>query len=252
MSRKKLFIIDGNSFCYRAFYAIKSLSNSKGFPTNAVYGFISMLNKITSSEKPDYLCVSFDLKGPTFRHEKYAEYKIHRKPMPEELVMQMPVIKKVLKAYRIFICEKQGFEADDIIGTVSTEAAKNDIDTYIVTGDKDALQLISPYIKVYSTSKDGLIYDEAYVKNKYGFGPEGIVDLLALMGDASDNIPGIPGVGEKTAIMLLNKFKNLDNLSKNIDSIESESKRRIVKENIDSAFMSKELATIDTSVDIDM
>lgn len=252
MSRKKLFLIDGNSFCYRAFYAIKSLSNSKGFPTNAVYGFISMLNKIISSEHPDYLCVAFDLKGPTFRHKKFAEYKIHRKPMPEELVMQMPVIKRALRAYRVSIYEKQGFEADDIIGTISAKAAEDNIETYIVTGDKDALQLMSSHIKIYSTNKDGLIYDELYVKNRYGIGPDGVVDLLSLMGDASDNIPGIPGIGEKTAVNLLKKFKDLDTLAKNIDSIESEYQRKIVRENIESAFISKELATIDRSVDINI
>ena len=165
---KRLFLIDGNSFCYRAYYAIKGLTNSKGFPTNAIYGFVTMLNKIVEAEKPDYLAVSFDLKGPTFRHKKYADYKIHRKPMPDELVAQMPVIKNVLGALNIPIYEKEGFEADDILGTIARRAEEKGIDTFIVTGDKDALQLISSHIKVFSTHKEGLIYDEEAVKERYG------------------------------------------------------------------------------------
>ncbi len=139
MKRQQLFLIDGNSFCYRAYYAIKMLSNSKGFPTNAIYGFVAMLRKIMQSESPDLLAFAFDLKGPTFRHEKYEDYKIHRKPMPDDLIVQIPYIKDILKAYNIPIYEKQGFEADDIIGTISLQAEKKGITTFIATGDKDAL-----------------------------------------------------------------------------------------------------------------
>jgi len=250
--KQRLFLIDGNSFCYRAYYAIRALANSKGFPTNAVYGFVSMMNKLIKSESPDYLAVSFDLKGPTFRHERYEKYKIHRKPMPDDLVMQMPIIKKTVEAYNIPIYEKQGFEADDIIGTVATRSAAKKIDTFIVTGDKDALQLVSEHIKVYSTHKEGLIYDVNKVKQKYGVGPEAVVDIMALMGDASDNIPGVPGIGEKTATELICKYRSLDNLIEHIDELKSQAKKKMIKENLEKANLSRELATIDTEVDIDI
>jgi DNA polymerase-1 len=252
MKHPRLFIIDGNSFCYRAYYAIRSLTTSKGFPTNAIYGFITMLNKLVNSESPDYLAVSFDLKGPTFRHEKFADYKVHRKPMPQELVAQMPVIKDVLRAYNIPIYEKQGFEADDIIGTIATKAEGEGIETYIVTGDKDALQLVSQHIKVYSTHKEGLVYDTKAVKKRYGIAPDAVVDLMALMGDSSDNVPGVPGIGEKTAISLITEYKTLENLLDNIDTLKSQAKKKMIMQNIDSARLSRELATIDRYVDIDI
>lgn len=252
MKEKRFFLIDGNAFCYRAYYAIKSLMNSKGLPTNAVYGFVMMLKKLIESESPDLIAVSFDLKGPTFRHKIYEEYKAHRKPMPEDLVTQMPIIKEVIKAYNIPIYEKDGFEADDIIGTIASQADKKGLKTFIVTGDKDALQLISNNTRVYSTHKEGLIYDEQKVKERYGVGPERIVDIMALMGDSSDNIPGVPGIGEKTAIELISSFDGLDNLLNNIEKIKSEAKKKIIKANLDSANFSRELATIDRSVDIDI
>jgi DNA polymerase I len=252
MKKQTLFLIDGNSFCYRAYYAIKMLSNSKGFPTNAIYGFVTMLKKIIQSESPDLLAVAFDLKGPTFRHEMYENYKIHRKPMPDDLIVQIPHIKNILKAYNVPIYEKKGFEADDIIGTISSRAEENNITTFIVTGDKDALQLVSKKTKVYSTHKEGLVYDEDHVKARFGSGPEKVVDVMALMGDASDNIPGVPGIGEKTAIELISEFKSLDNLINNIDSIKSQSKKNLIKQNLDKAYLSRELATIDRGVDIEI
>ncbi|MFH0839664.1 MAG: DNA polymerase I [Candidatus Omnitrophota bacterium] len=248
----KLFLIDGNSFCYRAFYAIKELANSKGEPTNAVFGFISMLRRIIKDEKPDYLAITFDLKGPTFRHKKYEEYKIHRKPMPDPLVSQMPVIKEVVRAYNVPIFEKEGFEADDVIATLTRKLAGKSLDVYIVTGDKDALQLVGPHVKVYSTHKEGLIYDAEKVKERYGVGPERIVDLLSLMGDATDNITGIPGFGEKTALSLLEEFENLDEILTKPEKIKSEVRRRLVVEHSDKARLSKELATLDDKVPVDI
>lgn len=252
MKEDKLFLIDGNAFSYRAYYAIRGLMNSKGFPTNAVYGFIVMLKKLVKSESPDFLAVSFDLKEPTFRHKRYEAYKAHRKPMPEDLVVQMPVIKKVLEAYNIPVYEKGGFEADDIIGTIASKAEKKGFKVFIVTGDKDALQLVSKNIRVYSTHKEGFIYDEKKVKERFGTGPERIIDIMALMGDSSDNIPGVPGIGEKTAIGLISEFKSLDNLIKNIDKLKSQSKKKIIKDNLEAAYFSRELATIDKGVDIDV
>lgn len=248
----KLFLIDGNSFCYRAFYAIKELANSFGEPTNAVYGFISMLRKIIKDEKPDYLAIAFDLKGPTFRHKKYEEYKIHRKPMPDALITQMPVIKEVVRAYNIPIFEKEGFEADDIIATVTRKVAGKSVDVFIVTGDKDALQLVGEHVKVYSTHKEGLVYDAEKVKERYGVGPDKIVDLLALMGDTSDNITGVPGFGEKTAVSLIQEFDTLDKILGHPEKIKSEARRRLIVENADKAQLSRELATLDDKVPLDI
>lgn len=248
----KLFLIDGNSFCYRAFYAIRDLSTSKGEPTNAVYGFVSMLRKIVKEEKPDYLGIAFDLKGPTFRHKRYEEYKIHRKPMPDELVAQMPVIKEIIRAYNIPIFEKKTYEADDIIATIAKKLENKSLEIYIVTGDKDALQLVNPAIKVYSTHKENLIYDIDKVKERYSVGPEKIVDLIALMGDSSDNIPGVPGFGEKTAISLMSDFKDLEDILRNPDRINQEARRRLIIQHAEKARLSKELATLDCNVPIDL
>jgi len=248
--KKRLFLIDGNSFCYRAFYAIRSLVTSRGEPTNAVYGFITMMNKIVDKEKPDYLAVTFDLKGPTFRHKKFDDYKIHRKPMPDELVSQLPVIKDVLAGYRIPIFEMEGFEADDLLATIARKAEAEDIETFIVTGDKDALQLVGSHIKVYNTHKDGMIYDSDKVKERFGVGPERVVDIMALAGDATDNIPGVPGIGEKTAIKLIVEFGSLDGLLDNLDKVKGEGLKKKLMESKDLARMSEELARLDAAVPI--
>ncbi len=249
---EKLILIDGNSFCYRAYYAIRDLANSKGMPTNAIYGFVTMLNKIIKEENPKYLAVAFDLKGPTFRHAQYKEYKIHRKPMPEGLVEQMPIIKEVLSAQNIRIFEKEGYEADDVLATIAKKAIKKiHLNVFIVTGDKDALQLVDDNIKVYNTHKEGEIFDAESIKKRYNVGPDKVVDIMALMGDATDNIPGVPGIGEKTAVMLMGEFGTLDNIFLNLDRIKSESLKKRLKENEELARLSKKLATIDSSVPID-
>lgn len=254
MAIEKLFLIDGNSFCYRAFFAIRNLSNSKGQPTNAIYGFVTMLNKILEEEKPDYLAVAFDLKGPTFRHDMYEKYKIHRKPMPDELAMQLEPIKEILCAYNIRIFEKEGFEADDVLATLAKRLSSDSLDIYIVTGDKDTLQLVNDNIKVYNTHKEGLIYDRETVETNFGVPPDRIVDLMALMGDASDNIPGILGIGPKTAVALINEFKSLDNLFLNLDKIKNERLRDKLKKNKESAILSRELATskIDVAIEVNL
>ena len=249
---KKLYLIDGNSFCYRAYYAIKGLTNSKGLPTNAVYGFVNMLRKIIQQRQPDYMGVCFDLGEPTFRHKRYDEYKIHRQPMPDSLAQQLPLIKDVIQAHRIAIYEKGGFEADDIMGTLAKAVAKEGIEVFIVTGDKDALQLVNKHIRVYSTHKDGLVYDENGVLNKYGVKPQQVVDIMALMGDMSDNIPGVTGIGEKTAVELIKRFGTLDNLYKNINTIKSKAQRELLEKYKEQAYLSRELATIDTDVSIDV
>jgi len=252
MPKAKLFLIDGNSFCYRAYYAIRSLSNSKGQPTNAVYGFVTMLNKIVKDNEPDMLAVAFDLKGPTFRHKKFEEYKIHRKPMPDDLVSQMPVIKELVRSYNIPIYEIEGYEADDVLATLAKRAEERDIETYIVTGDKDALQLVDSHIKVLSTHKEGLIYDPAKVKEIYGVKPGQITDLLSLMGDSSDNVPGVKGIGEKSAVELISEFGTLEGLLKNVEKVKGESKRKLISENKETALLSKELTTLDANVPLDI
>jgi DNA polymerase-1 len=253
MKKEKLFLIDGNSYCYRAFYAIKELRNSKGKPTNAVYGVILMLKKLLEKEKPAYLAVAFDLKGPTFRHKQFEDYKAHRKPMPDDLVSQMGLIKETISGYNIPIFEKQGFEADDILATIAKNISQQGIDVYIVTGDKDMLQIVDKNIKVYSTHKDDLIYDNEMVKERFsGLGPENITDFIALSGDTADNIPGVRGIGEKTAIELIKEFGSLDNIYKNLDKIKSEPRRKMLSEQEDSARISKELAMVDLNVPIEI
>jgi len=249
--RKTLFLIDGNSFLYRGFYAIKDLRTSEGRPTNAIYGFISMIKKILRDEEPDYLAIAFDLKGPTFRHKKYKDYKVHRKPMPEDLVSQIPVVKDVIKAMGIPIYEMQGYEADDILATIARKTAGEDIEVFIATGDKDCLQLVDDNIKVYSTHKEGLIYDKEKVRSRYGVLPEMIPDLLSLMGDSSDNISGIRGIGEKTALKLLKEFGGLDKILAGADSIKPNSVRETVYRGREDARFSRELATLDDRVPID-
>ncbi|OGW71440.1 MAG: DNA polymerase I [Omnitrophica bacterium GWA2_41_15] len=253
MKKEKLFLIDGNSYCYRAFYAIKELRNSKGKPTNAVYGFILMLKKLLEKEKPAYLAVAFDLKGPTFRHKQFEDYKAHRKPMPDDLVSQMGLIKETISGYNIPIFEKQGFEADDILATIAKKISQQGIDVYIVTGDKDMLQIVDKNIKVYSAHKDDLIYDNEMVRERFsGLGPENITDFIALAGDSTDNIPGVRGIGEKTAIELIKEFGSLDNIYKNLDKIKSEPRRKMLSEQEDSARISKELAMVDLNVPIEI
>ncbi|MBI1976538.1 MAG: DNA polymerase I [Candidatus Omnitrophica bacterium] len=249
---KRLFIIDGNSFCYRAFYAISALSNAKGQPTNAVYGFIMMVKKLLQTEKPDYLGVAFDMKGPTLRHKKYELYKIHRKPMPEGLASQFPWIKKVLAAYGIPVLEKEGFEADDILGTVAKRFAKKGIDVLLVTGDKDALQLVNDHVFVYNTHQEGLIYDAAKVKEKFQVDPKQMPDLMALMGDSSDNIPGVPGIGPKGAVQMIQEFGTAEVLIEKSGKIKNENRRRLIQDHVDQIRLSKELAVIDSDMDLEL
>lgn len=248
MSQKRLFLIDGNSFCYRAYYAIRPLTNSKGQPTNAIYGFVTMLSKIIKENKPEMLAFAFDLKGPTFRHKKYDDYKIHRKPMPDDLVSQIPYIKRIVRANNIPIYEVEGYEADDVLGTIAKKVEKDGIDTFIVTGDKDALQLVDDHIKVFSTHKEGLVYDAEKVREAYGVGPEKMPDIMGLMGDATDNIQGVKGIGEKTAVELIKEFGSLEVLFKNVDKVKSDARKKMLREQEGMAVLSKELATIDLNV----
>ena len=248
----QLLLIDGQSFCYRAFYAIRELANSKGEPTNAIYGFITMLRKLLRDEKPDYLAVCFDRKEPTFRRKRYEAYKAHRKPMPDELIEQMPHIKEFVHAHRIPIFEQAGYEADDLLGTIAKKAGKNGFDVLIVTGDKDALQLVDDHVKIFNTYKEEVL-DRKSVEERFGgLGPERVVDVMSLAGDASDNIPGVPGIGEKTAVELILEHGSLEELYQHLDDVRSAARRKTLKENEQIARLSKDLATIDCYVPLEI
>lgn len=249
----KLLILDGTSFCYRAYYAIRALSNSKGEPTNAIYGFITMLRKLLDQEQPDYLAICFDRREPTFRHERYTEYKAHRKPMPDDLALQMQPIKDFCYASHYCVFEKAGFEADDLIGTLAKAGEAASLDVYIITGDKDALQLVTDKVKVLNPHKDNELYDPEAVKKRFdGLGPERVVDIMALMGDSSDNIPGVPGIGEKTALKLIQEFGSAEMLIENVEKIKSKKVQELLKQHSDKLLLSKELAQIDTEVAVDL
>lgn len=235
----------------RAFYGIRLLTNKEGLYTNAVYGFLNIFFKNFDAIAPDYAAVAFDLKEPTFRHRQYELYKAQRKKMPEELSVQMPVIKEVLRAMNIPVLELPGFEADDIIGTVSSRCEKEGIECDILTGDKDDLQLASDRVKIYLTvTAKGVtetnVFDSAAVMEKYGVTPEEFIDVKALMGDASDNIPGVPGIGEKTAFSLIGEYKSLDKVYENLESahLGPAAKKKLL-EGRELAYLSQSLATID-------
>ncbi|MBQ8429128.1 MAG: DNA polymerase I [Clostridia bacterium] len=248
---EKLVLIDGNSLLNRAFYATPAFTTKDGLPTNGVFGFIKLVLKIISDKTPTHFAVAFDLRAPTFRHKMYADYKAGRKPMPEDLSVQVPVLKEVLRLMNIRICEKEGYEADDIIGTL---AKKYDIQTYVYTGDRDSYQLVDENTNVCYTRKgvsDILELTAANFKDEIGLTPAQIIELKALMGDKSDNIPGVPGVGEVSATSLLNKYGDVDGIYAHIDEITGAMHRKL-SENKESAYFSKTLATIDTNAPIDV
>lgn len=252
--QEKFILIDGNSLANRAFYAIPMLSNSKGFITNAIYGFCNMLFRVIEEEKPQYIAVAFDKGKIVFRHEDYSQYKAHRKGTPEELRPQFPILKELLHALNIAVFEAEGYEADDIIGTLACQGDRDQLEVIILTGDRDALQLISPNVRVYLTKK-GITelekYDEHALKEKYGLTPVQMIDLKGLMGDASDNIPGIPGVGEKTALKLVQEYGNLENVLANSGNFHGKKLGILLEEYKDQAILSKKLATINCEVSLE-
>ena len=253
----KLLILDGNSVINRAFFGVRPLTTRDGLYTHAIYGFLNILEKVEKEEQPEAICVSFDLHGPTFRHLKYDGYKANRHGMPEELAMQMPVMKDVLRAMNIPIYECQGWEADDVIGTVGKICSNNGWECVIVTGDRDSLQLIDENVRVKLViSKPGqttaTLYTEEKFREEYGFEPKKLVDLKALMGDSSDNIPGVAGVGPKTAKELLAKFGSLDGVYENLEDPSIRPKLREKLENDrENAYLSYDLATIRPEAPID-
>ncbi len=247
-NRPRLFLIDGSSYIYRAFYAIRHLSNSKGLPTNAIYGFTQMLLKVLKDHRPDYLAVVFDSKAPTFRSEAYKEYKANRPAMPEGLIPQIPYIKKIVEGYRIAILEMDGYEADDLIGTVA-KGMEPDADVTIITGDKDILQLVSNRIQVYDTMKEKN-YGKEEVIERFGVMPEQVVEVMGLAGDAIDNIPGVPGIGEKTAVELIKNFGSIEHLLSHLDQVPQKKLREKLENHGELARLSRTLATIRTDAPI--
>ena len=253
--REKIVLIDGHSILNRAFYGVPDLTNSEGLHTNAVYGFLNIMFKVLDEEKPEYLTVTFDVHAPTFRHKMFADYKGTRKPMAEELRQQVPVIKDVLKAMKIEIIEKEGLEADDLLGTISCMCEEKGMDVSIISGDRDTLQLATEHVKIrIPKTKQGRTevedYNAADVEEKYGVTPKEFIDVKALMGDAADNIPGVPGVGEKTATKIIQQYKSIENAYEHVDELKPPRASKNLKEFWEQAKMSKTLATIETHADI--
>ncbi|MBR2349448.1 MAG: DNA polymerase I [Clostridia bacterium] len=246
----KILLLDSNSLINRAFYALPPLENKKGVVTNAIFGYLSMLARLIVDHEPTHVCAVFDLKAPTFRHLRYDQYKATRKPMPHELASQLPILKELLKELGVKICEKEGFEADDIIGTI---AKRYDRDTIIVSGDRDVLQLVDENTTVFNT-KRGVTDIKVYTPESMAeedFTADKVIEYKALAGDTSDNIPGCPGVGEKTALNLLRDYGNLDGVYQNVDSIKGKLGERL-RDNKELVYLSKELATINTKVPLDV
>lgn len=246
----KLILVDGNAIIHRSFHAIPPFRTTKGELVNAVYGFASILLNILNKEQPDYIAVAFDLKGPTFRHEQYKEYKATRMKAPDELYAQIPQIHNLVKAFQIPIFTKEGFEADDVLGTLARQADEKDLSTFIVTGDLDTLQLVTEKTKILANTQkfsEPLIYDIAKVMGRCGLQPCQITDMKGLQGDNSDNLKGVPGIGPKTARTLLQKYGTIENIYKNLDEITGSVHDKLAAHK-DDAFQSKHLATIVTDV----
>jgi len=249
MTEPRIILLDTHTLCYRAFYAIRELKNSKGQPTNAVFGFVSILRKLLKDYSPTYMAACFDVSKKTKRLEKYAEYKIQRHAMPEDLSSQIPLIKEVLSGYGIPIFEKEGYEADDMLATLAVRFQGEGREVVIVSDDKDMYQLIGDGIRIYSSRKEKIVGPEE-TKEKFGVGPERVVDFLALAGDASDNIPGIHGIGEVTAKNLLQEYGSLENILKNAENLKGKLKDK-VREGRENALLSYELATLDKKVPVE-
>lgn len=254
--KEKIVLIDGNSIMNRAFYGLPDLTTTDGRHTNAILGFFNILLKLLEEEKPQYLAVAFDVKHPTFRHEMYSEYKGTRKGMPEELKEQVPVLKEILSAMGILRLERPGYEADDILGTLAKQGERDGLQVSLVSGDRDLLQIADDIIKIRipKTKRTGTEIEDYYtqdVLDKYGITPSQIIDLKGLMGDASDNIPGVPGIGEKTAVKLLTQFGTVENTIEHIDEVMPNKARESLRENSHLAILSKELATIKTDCELE-
>ena len=244
---KIVYLIDGTAYIHRAYHAIRGLTNSKGLPTNAVFGFTRMLLKLMQDRQPHYAAMVFDSKGPTFRHEMYTPYKANRPPMPEDMAVQIPYIKEVVAAFNLPVIEMSGFEADDLIGTLARMAEKGGYSVVMVTGDKDFRQLITDRASIWDPMKDSAM-DIHHIRQTYGIEPVQMIDVQGLSGDTADNIPGVPGIGPKTALDLIKQFGSMDALYAGLDTITRKKQRANLEKYKDQAFLSRRLVTLDTSV----
>ena len=249
--KKTIYVVDGTSYIHRAYHAIKNLSNSQGLPTNAIFGFTRMLMKLLDDKSPEYGVIAFDVKGPTFRHKIFKDYKATRPPMPEDMAVQIPYIKEVVHGLNLVVLEKQGYEADDIIGTIARLGQEQGYNVVIVSGDKDFRQILSENTVMWDSMNDKLT-DSSTIRRDYGIEPEQIIQVMALSGDTSDNIPGIPGVGEKTAINLIRQFGSIDNVFEHTDQVTRPSLRSKLEQFKKQAYLSKKLVTINRTVPLDI
>ncbi|MBT9132728.1 MAG: DNA polymerase I, thermostable [Syntrophomonadaceae bacterium] len=249
--KKRLFLIDGNLYVYRAYYAMKDLTTSRGELSGAIYGFSRMLINLLYERKPDYLAIVFDLPAPTFRHRQFSAYKANRPKMPHSLQNQLIFIKEIVRAFNVQIFELEGYEADDILATVAKKTEK-EIDVFIFTKDKDILQLISHNIKVVDQKKIDHIYDLNWVREKYSLEPARITDVMALCGDSTDNIPGVAGVGEKTSLKLIQEFGSLENLFNNLERVKNEKLQESLINSVEQVRINHELLTLSTEVPLEM
>ena len=248
---EKLHLVDGMASIFRAYFALPPMTNQSGFPTNAVYGFHGMLQKLLQEEEPDYLGVAFDLPGPTLRHKEYPDYKANRPPPPSELIQQIPKVRDLCEAMRIPIYDREGYEADDILGTLARKAANLGLEVILVTSDKDLLQLVDDRIHVLHTGKKRLL-DRAGVEEYFGVRPDQVVDVLALWGDSSDNVKGIPGIGEKGAKDLIRRFGNLEECFRRASEVSRKNYREGLQKYRQQAEQSRSLVTIRTDVPVDL
>ena len=248
--RKTFYLVDGSSYIFRAFFGVRQLSTSKGFPTNALYGFINMLQKVIREEKPDYLVVAFDSPDKTFRHKIYPDYKANREAPPEELAKQFPYFEPLVQAYGLSSVRRPGFEADDIIGTLAKKGIQEGLEVVIVSGDKDMMQLISPNVYMLDTMKNKKFIDKEVVE-KFGVQADKVVEVMGLMGDSSDHVPGVAGIGPKIAAELIQKFGTIESLYKRINEVEKKKVKEKLEHDKENAFMSRELVSIDTEMDLE-
>lgn len=252
MANQKVILIDAHAIIHRVYHALPSLKTSSGQPIQAVYGFTKVLLRVIKSLKPDYLAIAFDSRAPTFRHLSYKEYKSNRPPAPDDLKVQFPLVREIVKDFSLPVFALEGYEADDIIGTLvkKFESKLKEAEIFVVTGDWDAAQLITSQVKMYilkNKIEESVIVGREEVKNRYHLLPKQIVDFKALKGDPSDNIPGVKGIGEKTAQSLLQKYHDLDNLYKNLNQLEKKYQDKLIQDR-DNAYLSRQLATIDLQV----
>ncbi len=249
-TKDTIYLVDGSSYIYRAYHAIQKLSNSQGLPTNAVFGFTRMLIKLLEDRKPQYLVMLFDSKGPTFRHEIYEKYKANRPPMPEDLSIQIPYIKEVTQGFNIPVLELEGYEADDLIGTLAAKAEKSGFSVVMVTGDKDFMQLVTANTCIWDPMKDKTITIET-IRESFGLEPSQIIEVMGLSGDTSDNIPGVPGIGPKTALSLIQTYENIDDLYQKIDHVTQKKQKENLIKFKDQAYLSRKLVKIDNHAPLD-